>query len=296
MNPKRALRRARYERARWWLAHGFDVVPLKPQSKELQPGYGARQAHITSLDFARQWFLTTDANLGVVLGGAAGLVVADWDNARQYESWRATTGAVVETLTEQTARGYHLFFAGEGLHTTVGNGCELKAAGVCVVAPSVHPSGVVYRVLKDVPITRIDYASAFLLFPFLSNMPHEHDHGNSPGSAAASVPRKRKSNAPVSEGVIVRIKMARSILDEMRAAGVRFRPGGQSTLVGLCPFHQDHTPSLWVNPQSGVWGCNKPDCPAAGTHDVINFRAMQRGISNDRAIRQLASEFLAPSN
>ena len=172
MNLKRALRQARYERACWWLAHGVDVVPLKPQSKELQPGYGSRQAHITTQDFAHQWFLTevtlvnTEANLGVVLGGSVGLVVADWDDVHQYEAWCAATGASVETLTEQTARGYHLFFVCEGLHTTVGPGCELKATGVCMVAPSVHPSGVVYRVLKDVPIMRLGCARARSLFHF----------------------------------------------------------------------------------------------------------------------------------
>ena len=47
------------------------------------------------------------------------LVVADWDDrghlgdARQYECWHATTGAVVKTLTEQTARGYHVFFTAQ---------------------------------------------------------------------------------------------------------------------------------------------------------------------------------------
>jgi hypothetical protein len=71
------LRQARYERACWWLEWGVDVVPLKPRSKSIQPGYGSRQAHITTADFARRWFLNTDANLGVVLGGAVGLAVAD---------------------------------------------------------------------------------------------------------------------------------------------------------------------------------------------------------------------------
>ena len=98
----------------------------------------------------------------------------------------------------------------------------------------------------------------------------------------------------MAEGVIARIKMAHSIVDEMRVAEVKLQPVGKNTWVGLCPFHQDHTPSLWVNPQSGVWGCNKPDCLAAGIHDVVNFRAMRRGISNDTAIRQLAREFLGP--
>ena len=62
--------------------------------------------------------------------------------------------------------------------------------------------------------------------------------------------------------------------------------------VGLCPFHDDHAPSLWVYPPSGLWGCNKPSCQAAGIHDVINFRALAHGLTNSMAIRQLAAEGL----
>jgi len=292
MNPKRDLRHARYARACWWLAQGIAVVPLKPQSKELQPGYGACQAQIIDPDFARQWFLNTDVNLGVVLGGTTGLVVADWDAVPPYEAWHATLGASVETLTERTARGYHVFFTFPGFRVNASHDCELKTAGVCMVAPSIHPSGVVYHVLINAPIATLDDASALNLFPFLSEVLLKHDHRCDASAVAAHALGKQQSSTQIVEGVIARIKTVRSILDEMVAAGVELRPAGQNTLVGLCPFHQDHNPSLWVNPQRGIWGCNRTDCSAAGTHDVINFRAMRCGISNDAAIRQLASEFL----
>ena len=48
MTTLRETRQTRYERACWWLAQGVEVVPLMPQSKELQPGYGARTARITT--------------------------------------------------------------------------------------------------------------------------------------------------------------------------------------------------------------------------------------------------------
>jgi len=286
------LRQERYERACWWLNHGVGVVPLKPQSKELQPGYGSRKARITDVTFARKWFLNTNANLGVVLGRDAGLAIGDWDNVQDYEAWCDTTGALVDTLIEQTARGYHLFFVAEGLISAVGNGCEFKTNGVCMVSPSVHPSGVVYRVVNDAPIALIDGERARLLFPFLSEAfsTKERDGCKNPPTETAF--RKRKRGMPVSGGVIARIKAARSILDEMNVAGVKLRPGGKNALVGLCPFHNDHSPSLWVNPESGLWGCNQPRCSAAGVHDVINFRALERGISNAAAIKQLANEFL----
>jgi hypothetical protein len=281
------LRQRRYDRACWWLERGVDVVPLKPRSKHLYRGYGMRKAHISDVAGARRWFLKTHANLAVVLGQDAGLIVADWDRVRDYEAWRETTGASVVTLTERTARGYHLFFIGRGLKSVVGNGCEFKADGVCAVSPSIHPSGVPYRIIQDVPIAHLDGERARYIFPFLSEVRSSREPPD-----PKRVPTKRRKDKAVSGGVIARIKAARSTVDEMRAAGVRLRPGGQRALVGLCPFHDDHHPSLWVNPKSGLWGCYKPSCPAAGVHDVINFRALTRGISNRAAIREMAREFL----
>jgi hypothetical protein len=281
MNTKHDLRRMRFERACWWLEQGVSIVPLKPRSKELQPGYGARSAHITDRDFAHKWFLNTDANLGVVLGGPADLIVADWDDMQDYGVWYKTVGATIDTFTERTLRGYHLFFRGSGLTSATGKGCEFKAGGVCMVSPSVHPSGMVYRTTNNVPIMTIDSDQALTLFPFLSErLPRSGDEG------------KMTKTRPTSGGVVARIKAVRSILEEMDIAEVKLRRGGRAALVGLCPFHEDHSPSLWVNPQSGLWGCNKPGCVAAGTHDVINFRALRRGISNREAIKQLADEFL----
>ena len=285
------LRQERFERACWWLNQEVDVVPVKPRSKQLQPGYGPRKAHIADVSSARKWFLRTDANLGIVLGEVKGLVVADWDDVRDYETWRSTAGALVDTLSEQTARGYHLFFFAQGLPSAVGEGCEFKAKGVCTVSPSVHPSGVVYRITNDAPIVQLDQERACQLFPFLSEILNKRDRGEASNRATNTMltkPRRLSEGG----GVVARIKEARPTLDEMTAYGIQLRRGGENALVGLCPFHDDHSPSLWVNPKSGLWGCNQPKGPAAGIHDVINFRALARGISNAAAIRQLAQEFL----
>jgi hypothetical protein len=149
-----------------------------------------------------------------------------------------------------------------------------------MVSPSLHPSGFVYRVIDHAPVASIDALTARRLFPFLSM------------SGPKNTSRPETSLVSPSAGsVIVRIKATRSTRDEMAAAGISLQPAG-ANLVGLCPFHDDHSPSLWLNPQSNLWGCNRPDCPASGIHDVINFRALIRHISNRAAIRQLADEFL----
>jgi hypothetical protein len=277
-NPAPA-RQARLRAALFWLSLGVEVLPLKPRSKHLQPGYGPRKARISDPAFARKWFLNTNANLGVLLSGTSGLLVADWDDEQTYLLWRSSLGADVHTLTERTARGYHAFFWGTDIPSTAHNHCEFKSTGVCMVSPSVHPSGFVYRVIDRAPIVSIDALTARRLFPFLS------------GSSLQKSP-KPENPFPSARGLIARIKTARSTLDEMIAAGIILHPAGPNTLVGLCPFHDDHSPSLWLNPHTNLWGCNRPDCLAPGTHDVINFRALFRGISNRAAINQLAGEFL----
>jgi len=276
-----AERLARFRRACWWLSLGVALLPLKPRSKHLQPGYGLHKARISDVPFARQWFLTTDANLAVLLGPPSGLVVADWDDQASYLRWRATDGAAVSTLAERTPRGVHFFFFAHGLPSAAGEGCELKTRGVCAVAPSIHPSGQRYRILHAAPIAALDAALAGVLFPFLS----DHVAPRPPRDA-----RRCRDAAPA--GLVEQIKAARSTLAEMHDVGVILVPGGPNTLVGRCPFHDDHAPSLWLYPDSGVWGCNRPDCRAAGVHDVINFRAFWRRISLRAAIRQLADEFL----
>lgn len=91
--------------------------------------------------------------------------------------------------------------------------------------------------------------------------------------------------------LVAKIKRGFAVLDELKAAGVTtWQRGGPETLVALCPFHGDHSPSLWARPGLGLWGCNSPSCAAHGTQDVINARSLARGITVGEAIRQMAHE------
>jgi DNA primase len=55
-------------------------------------------------------------------------------------------------------------------------------------------------------------------------------------------------------------------------------------MVGLCPFHEDHKPSLNVNPDKQIFKCFA--CSAGG--DVIKFVQMREGLSFMRAVERLA--------
>jgi DNA primase len=55
-------------------------------------------------------------------------------------------------------------------------------------------------------------------------------------------------------------------------------------LVGLCPFHEDHRPSLYVNPAKQIFKCFA--CGAGG--DVVKFVQLRENLSFPQAIERLA--------
>ena len=59
-----------------------------------------------------------------------------------------------------------------------------------------------------------------------------------------------------------------------------------SRLVGLCPFHNEKTPSFSVNQEKGVFYCF--GCQASG--DVIDFYCRINGLDFREGLEQLARE------
>ncbi|OHE89597.1 MAG: DNA primase, partial [Verrucomicrobia bacterium RIFCSPLOWO2_12_FULL_64_8] len=68
----------------------------------------------------------------------------------------------------------------------------------------------------------------------------------------------------------------------MRKVGSRFR--------GLCPFHQEKTPSFYVNPDNGFYKCF--GCGKAG--DAITFVRETEGLGFTEAVEALAQRFGVP--
>jgi len=286
---------ARFEAAQYWLAQGVDLVPIQPTSKSLVAGFGPYREHITTEPAARDWFADASHNLGVVCGtGAEGqLVVADFDDVREYERWRVSVGPAADTLTEKTARGVHVFYFSGDAPSGVGPGVELKGRGaVVMVAPSVHPSGVIYQRINELPVARVE--SMARLFPLLSVK-----REISPDPDDGSVSRE-DSRPMIGEDVVSRIKSAVSVRTlASQLTTLRSSDAGRGRwFAGRCPFHADAHPSFWVDAQRGLWGCRTPSCPtnASGerAHDVINLYAKAQDIDEREAIRRLVAEYLPP--
>jgi len=81
---------------------------------------------------------------------------------------------------------------------------------------------------------------------------------------------------------IARIQQANDIIDVVSEHVNLSRKGGE--MVGLCPFHEDHRPSLYVNPSKQIFKCFA--CGAGG--DVLKFVQMRENLTFPQAIERLA--------
>jgi len=93
--------------------------------------------------------------------------------------------------------------------------------------------------------------------------------------------------ARIPEEEIARLKSEISLQHLAEAKGVVLRKRGEE-LMGLCPFHEDHSPSLVINPAKNVWHCLGA-CQSGGT--VIDWVMKAEEVSFRHAVEILRKEF-----
>src|SRR4030042_3233193 len=82
--------------------------------------------------------------------------------------------------------------------------------------------------------------------------------------------------------IINQIQQANDIVDVISEHVSLKRKGRE--MVGLCPFHEDHRPSLNVNPTKQIFKCFA--CGAGG--DVFKFLQMRENLTFSQAVERLA--------
>lgn len=190
---------------------------------------------------ARWWRRWPDANVGVVTGRVSALAVIDIDPRHggdaAFEDLQAGWGGPVETVTSATGGGgRHLWFrtSDPPASTVLAEGVELKAEGGMVVAPpSLHLSGHRYRWEPG-------------------RSPSVRPPAPLPGWLRAIAgdgfrPGRRPKDAPVRTRA-----EQEAFVAAWRRAGVELHPGDN---YYLCPFHDDHHPSLHVDAEGCRWYC-----------------------------------------
>jgi DNA primase catalytic core len=94
--------------------------------------------------------------------------------------------------------------------------------------------------------------------------------------------------ARIPEGEIERLKREVSLERLAEARGVTLKRHG-ADLIGLCPFHEDHSPSLVISPQKNLWNCLGA-CGEGGS--VIDWVMRAEGISFRHAVELLKHQHL----
>ncbi|MBN2272569.1 MAG: hypothetical protein JXN61_18295, partial [Sedimentisphaerales bacterium] len=84
------------------------------------------------------------------------------------------------------------------------------------------------------------------------------------------------------QNTVFQVQQANDIVDVISEHVSLKRKGRE--MVGLCPFHEDHRPSMNVNPQKQIFKCFA--CGAGG--DVFKFVQMRENLTFPQAIERLA--------
>lgn len=216
-----------------YLAAGFSVVPIAPQTKRpLVPWAEFQSRRATAAEVSAWYRARPDAGVAIVCGVVSGLAVVDFDP-------RNGDGAPLAALLPSTPTvetgggGRHCYF-----HLSPGirvekvpallPGVDLQAEGSCVmVPPSVHPSGRRYAWasalgLEDVPLAPLPPVIRDLIALRRRRAPE----------ALAAVPRPPAGAHALTLDVVLG-----------RLAGIR-RAGAQ--WLARCPAHPDREPSLSI--------------------------------------------------
>ena len=141
-----------------WAARGFVVFPLMPRTKiplgALVP-HGFKDATRDPETIRNWWREYRAANIGVATG--SGFFVLDLDGP-DAEAWFLNScglhGEAPDTLTVKTSRGLHLFFRTDAVipcsTSYHAQRVDVKGdGGYVVAAPSIHPDGSIYTIVKD---------------------------------------------------------------------------------------------------------------------------------------------------
>src|ERR1700676_3520153 len=92
--------------------------------------------------------------------------------------------------------------------------------------------------------------------------------------------------ARIAEEEIERLKREVSLERLAEARGIKLKRHG-ADLIGQCPFHEDHSPSLVISPKKNLWNCLGA-CRRGG--DVIEWVMRAEGVSFRHAVELLREE------
>jgi len=264
------------------LSAGVAVIPVGYRSKKPEVRWRTYQDRLPTEQEISTWFRPGRLVNYAAVCGWNGLTVLDFDDTDGYADWlmwcvhQQGIAALVATTTYRviTRRGVHVYvFVADEPRCGHFNGGDIKGrGGYVLIPPSVHPSGHIYAPWDNsAPILSVQTLADLLPDP-------------PPEPAPQPIPLTRVYGAsslwPAS--TVERIQQGIDILSLLPPA---VQTGNHWFMV-CCPFHDDRSPSMWVDTKRQICGCYAGCTPKP--LDVIDLYARLNGMDNRTAIRELA--------
>ncbi|MEA4811175.1 MAG: bifunctional DNA primase/polymerase [Anaerolineaceae bacterium] len=278
----------------FWLSRfGFSVIPTHLGAKQPKIRWAKYQKEVPTHDDLIRWF-RVPCN-GAVVTGTNNLVVIDFDTTEAYLSWMlwAHSGPVAAQLIlrdaykVRTSRGIHVYCrAAEKIRNAHLGDVDVKAwGGLVTIAGSVHPSGVVYREYQQGIFPLFTELKEVLPKEILAKAeaPQEYVRAEWKEREVAADNRSDDEvlDSPVRAGIdLGEIKRRYRIEDFVQIDHWT----GEHKAVAKCPFHDDNSPSFWIDTERQLCGCFVCNMLPM---DVINLVARLEKISNAEAITYL---------
>lgn len=275
------------QRALEFLKLGISVIPLRHRSKEpMLPTWQPYQTTPNTEYELLRWFGSGWNNYGVVTGWN-NLTVIDFDDFYTFGLWKSYMELMKLPMpyTVLSARGAHVYVSTTGGSNQKRRGVDVKFHGYVVGPGSTHPNGAQYVSLGKLHIAPMDSLDVILpeeLFPHVAPVTCFN------GAAAVISPNTEYQLDPFASAgmdLISKVKaMVRieSFFVDMRKTSIDGR-----WYAALCPFHDDHNPSMWIDTWNQI--CNCAVC-LFKPMDVINLYARQHNMSESIAVVEMARE------
>lgn len=287
-----------------YLQRGMCIIPIQRGGKKPLVKWKKYQTQLpTELDISR-WFTVNSINMALVCGHR-GVTVLDFDDLDRYAQWlrwcgkRGDLAHAVATTTYRvkTARGMHIYLRMVEVPRTRAirdEGIDIKGkGGYVLVPPSVHPSGAVYEVMDAyAPVISIDALSDVLPPALLVK--------------AEPPPKRYEIHMPailspdnlwqVADTPMQDVESAAAIIkNALRIESffpAKCKPREHDRYwSALCPFHDDHDPSFWLDLDAQVCKC-WAGCTPDGAMDVIGLYAKLNDLTNKDAFALLARMYV----
>ena len=292
------------EHAAQFLMRGISIIPLYHRNKKPVASLigGTWEQYCAQLNTEYElinWLGSNWLNYGVVAGWN-NLVVIDFDLMDYYLLWKlwgsnhkAINEIINAAFKVRTSRGIHVYV------TTVAPACNDKRIGIdiqaqrkFVVGPgSTHPSGATYEAIGEMTFPIVENIESILPLDLFPRVVSQHVVGTMP------IVEMQHNNtqyqydpfqmAMFGDHLDLISRVKQSVRIENMFTDVRKTSNDGRWLVTLCPFHDDHKPSFWIDTRRQICGCAtclfKP-------MDVINLYARQHNISESVAVIELARE------